>query len=71
MALTPLSEIINRVRQIPPLAGPDQFDMPADINLKEMRDSRQVILVQKPKEFDSGNESYDCKFLRQIEFYKD
>ncbi len=73
MALTPLSEIINRVRQKPSLSGPDQFDIPADINLKEMRDSRQVILVQKPKEFDSGSDSpgipiYDLDEMGQYPF---
>ena len=57
MALTPLIEIINRVRQIPPIAGPDEFPLPIDINLREMREQGRVALVQRPKRFDSGSDS--------------
>ena len=66
MALTPLGEIISRVRQIPPISGPDEFPMPADINLREMREQGRVVLVQRPKGFDSGSDSSGTLFMTSM-----
>ena len=57
MAITPLGEIISRARQIPPIAGPNEFPVPVDVNLQEMREQRRVVLMHKSDRFDSGSNS--------------
>ena len=55
MALTPLQEIISRARQISPLnTQPGDPNQP-DLDLHAKRNSGAVVLVNKPKSFDSGN----------------
>ena len=55
MALNPLNEIINQVRQIPSPPASSQFPISADVDLDRLREQGRVVLIQKPKGFDSGS----------------
>ena len=55
MALTPLQEIISRARQISPLNTQPEDPNQPDLDLHAKRNSGAVVLVNKPKSFDSGN----------------
>jgi hypothetical protein len=73
MALTPLREIINRVRQLAPISSQEVFEVPADIVLRQLRENDRVVLVNRPKGFDSGISSsgipiYDLDEMAEYPF---